>query len=53
MNIDANILKKIQQKESNKTLKGSYIKIKWALSQGCKDSSIYANQPMRYIILTY
>ena len=25
---------------------------KWALSQGCKDSSIYANQSMWYTILT-
>ena len=26
--------------------------IKWALSQGCKDSSIFANQSMWYITLT-
>ena len=26
--------------------------IKWDLSQRCKDSSIYANQSMRYTILT-
>ena len=43
MNIDAEILK---QSESNNTLKRSYIYIKWALSQGCKDSSISANQSM-------
>ena len=33
-----------KQTESNNTLKGSYTTIKWDLSQGCKDSSIYANQ---------
>ena len=38
MNIDAKILKKLQQTESNNTLKGSYTMIKWGLSQGCKDS---------------
>ena len=27
-------------------IKGSYTTIKWDLSQGCKDSSIYANQSM-------
>ena len=46
MNIDAKILNKIQQTESNSTLKGSYTMIKWGLSQECKDSSIYANQSM-------
>ena len=30
----------------NNILKGSYTMIKWDLSQGCKDSSIYANQSM-------
>ena len=44
MNIDAKILNKILA-ESN-TLKRSYIMIKSALSKGCKDSSIYANQLM-------
>ena len=43
MNIDAKILSKILQTEYN-TLKRSYIMTKWALSQGCKDSSISANQ---------
>ena len=43
MNINAKILQKYQQTESNNTLKGSYNMIKWDLSQGCKDSSLYAN----------
>ena len=30
----------------NNTLKGSNTMIKWGLFQGCKDSSIYANQSM-------
>ena len=46
MNIDAKVLNKILATESNNTLKGSYTMIKWDLSQGCKDSSIYANQSM-------
>ena len=46
MNIDAKILKKFQQSESNKTLKRSYTMTKWALSQGCKVSSISTNQSM-------
>ena len=49
MNIDAKILNKIlaiKQSESNHTLKRSYTMPKWALSQGCKDSSISANQSM-------
>ena len=46
MNIDAKILNKILQTESNNALKGSYTMIKWDLSQGCKDSSIYANQSL-------
>ena len=37
---------KNQQEESNNTLKGSYTMIKWDLSQGFKDSSVYANQSM-------
>ena len=32
-------------------LKGSYTMIKWSLSQECKDTSIYADQSMRYTIL--
>ena len=46
MNIDEKILKKILAKESNNLLKESYIMTKWALSQGCKDSSISTNQSM-------
>ena len=45
MNIDAKILNKILQSGSNNTLKRSYT-MTWALSQGCKDSSISANQSM-------
>ena len=36
-------LTKFYQSESNNTLKRSYTMTKWALSQGCKDSSISAN----------
>ena len=43
MNIDAKILN-IQQTESSNILKRSCITTKWTLSQGCKDSSIFANQ---------
>ena len=46
MNIDAKILNKILATKSSNTLKGSYTKTKWDLTQGCKDSSIYANQSM-------
>ena len=46
MNIDAKILNKILQSESNNTLKRSYTMTKWALSQECKDSSISTNQSM-------
>ena len=46
MNIDAKILNKKLATESNNTLKGSNNMIKWDLSQGCKDSSIYTNQSM-------
>ena len=52
MNIDAKILNKIKQTESNSPLKESYTIIKWALFQECKDSSIHANQSMGYTILT-
>ena len=44
MNIDAKILNKILETESSNILKRSYIITKWALSQGCKDSSIFAHQ---------
>ena len=46
MNIDAKVLNKILEAESNNILKRSYIMTKWALSQGCKDSSVFANQSM-------
>ena len=36
-------LTKFQQTESNNILNRSYIMTKWALSQGCKDSSISTN----------
>ena len=52
INLDAKFFNKIQQTESNNTLNGAYIMIKWNISQGRKDSSIYANQSMRYTILT-
>ena len=46
MNIDAKILNKFQETEFSNTSKSSYNMIKLYLFQGCKDSSIYANQPM-------
>ena len=46
MNIDAKVLNKILETESNSTLKGSYTMMKWGLSQECKYSSIYANRSM-------
>ena len=44
MNINAKILNKILQIESNNIVKRSYIMIKWALSQECKDSLIVLYQ---------
>ena len=44
MNIDAKILNRILVNESSNTSKSSYTMIKWGLLQGCKGSSIYANQ---------
>ena len=46
MNIDAKILNKILANNFNNTLKSSYNMIKLGLFQGCKDSSIYANESM-------
>ena len=52
-NIDAKILNKslhkIQQSESNNTLKRSHAMIQWTLSQGCNDSSTFTNQSKGYI----
>ena len=33
------------------TLEESYTVIKWDVFQGCKDSPIYADQPMQYTML--
>ena len=41
-----------RQTESNRILKRSHIMTKWALSQGCKDSSVFANQSTWYTTLT-
>lgn len=43
-NIDAKIHNEIVANQSNSLLKRSYTEIKWNLSLGCKNASIYANQ---------
>jgi len=46
MNIGAKILNKILAIRFQQHIKRSYTMTKWALSQGCKDYSISANQSM-------
>ena len=50
-----NIVKTIYDKspvQFSDSSKSSYTTIKLGLFHGCKDSSIYANQSMKYTILT-
>lgn len=42
MNTDANIFTKFYRTDSNNTLKTSYTMVNLGLSEGCKDSSVYA-----------
>ena len=46
------ILNKILANRIQQQSKRSYIMTKWGLSQGCKDSSTFANQSMWYATLT-
>ena len=52
INMDAKILNKIPANRIHNILKRSHIMTKWALSQECKDSSIFANQSIGYATLT-
>ena len=51
VNTDAKILNKILANRFSNTSKISYTMVKLGFFQGCKDSSIYANQSMWYTIL--
>ena len=44
MNTDAKVLNKVLANTVQQVLKSSYTMIKLGLFQGCKDSSLYANQ---------
>ena len=53
MNIDTKVLNKILANRIQQHIKKLIHPIKLGLFQGCKDSSIYANQSMWYTILTH